>query len=166
MLSGGVRVDTSDKDLPLNIINWILLVMMWLAAFIKLVLSDAQVENYQKASMGSFVLENNRIDMGQTGFASQLMYAVSLGFAKQIILQLFANLSRNSRRRHAVYGVMSSNLVLSIAILFPIAFQCIPDGSSILSPKCFNQANFESTPFELAKLVADVPRPHSGKHLQ
>ncbi|MCJ1355582.1 MAG: hypothetical protein MMC33_005574 [Icmadophila ericetorum] len=78
-----------------------------------------------------------------TGYASQLLYILSLCITKLAVLEFLGTLAQSPVRRTATRSIMAVNGVWAIIATFCVAFQCgIPRPWAIISGHCFNQVAF------------------------
>jgi hypothetical protein len=100
-------------------------------------------------SLRAFYIQllNTEMTSEKAAYTSQLMYIISLAFAKQIVLQLFTLLARNSPRVRTVYTISGVSVTFSLIMLFSAALQCVPATPwAIFSPKCFDQVSEPCSP--------------------
>ncbi|KAF2642230.1 hypothetical protein P280DRAFT_541944 [Massarina eburnea CBS 473.64] len=163
-----VRPDASNRGPLVNVINWILLVVMCLSALLKVLSKWILVRKFQyddaftvlsmlfatacgvaitfqvSAGLGrhkSTLSQDGLMQYQKAAYTSQLMYTLSLGFAKQTVLQLFALLLRDNERIRRVYAVSITNAISTIVLLLCVAFQCSTSTLwAIHSTRCFDQA--------------------------
>ncbi|ORY02846.1 hypothetical protein BCR34DRAFT_78853 [Clohesyomyces aquaticus] len=183
MASDRIHTDATNRGPLVNIITWILLVVMCLASILKVFTKWILIRNLQYDdaftvfamlfAVGYGIAVSFQVDAGlgqhigkltvneyaqyqKAVYASQIMYTISLAFAKQTVLQLFAILARNSPRVRLVYGVSAASALFAIIMVVSVSFQCSPPHTwEILSSRCFDQAAFWKA-FAVLDIAIDV----------
>ncbi|MCJ1318975.1 hypothetical protein MMC15_004307 [Xylographa vitiligo] len=120
------------------------------AAMLAAVGHSVAVYQEVNAGLGQHVtsLTQAQIDGVEQGiYASQMLYILSLAFAKLALLQIYTTFARHYLRTSVVKGLMCFVALWAVVALLPIAFQChLPTPWAIFSyDQCINQPVFWDT---------------------
>ena len=81
----------------------------------------------------------------QSGYAAQILYLLSLCFAKITLLSVFIYLARNRTRKILVQTTMCFTVLWALASILTLAFQCdLPQTWATLSGKCIDMVGKET----------------------
>ncbi|MCJ1405249.1 hypothetical protein MMC11_008476 [Xylographa trunciseda] len=115
-----------------------------IAAMLAAIGHSVAVYQEVNAGLGQHVssLTQSQIDgVEQAIYASQMLYILSLAFAKLALLQIYTTFARHHLRSQVIKGLMGFVALWAVVALFPIAFQChFPDPWAIfVHDQCINQ---------------------------
>ena len=79
--------------------------------------------------------------MFQATIAAEILYVISLGLAKMVVLQFLLCLAGSKARHKSTMAVMALNAALTVAAILAVGFQCEGSSMVLFSDRCFDQAS-------------------------